>query len=857
MENIFNIVLTTSAYAAIVGLVIVFMKYLLRNKLNAKWHYFIWIVLILKLLVPFGPESAYSLFNALPQISYNNTNVVDNNTAYSDQASTTTNQVLSDEGFISNEVNQANNISLRENVLPYVWASGAFLMLLWLAASYLALYRKVQKASTIPDDRIQQVYEGCKTEIGVHRNISILMQEVVAMPSLFGVFKPKILLSPTVAKLSDKELEYILMHELAHFKRKDIFANYLLLVLQIIHWFNPVVWYCFNCIRQDMELATDELVLSKLQDTEHRDYGRALITILEGFSTPKLAPRLLAMADDKRNIEKRLKMIKMTELFMGKRRFVIIVGLLCIALLSSILLTNRITKEPSAINITPYNAEELYKYKTPFVGDNSKVANLIGGLPYGEFMKEVSLQTKTQPYGVRIEYNFGDSDIKKQFVGNENLLYNSAIMFALIDNLDFLEFKLDRVGETYRYDRVSVQKQFPTDLREYSMTLESFKLFLQSRDITVWVTPGKYSPLMSSTPGIEMKAFYLGSAKAESVVYTTQGGSLFTYGISEGKISEGKQKLEVSFGTSAYWTPFDQKNSGISNEQDSIVRVTLLDKDGKKLAETQVTILNEGAHYYNVKHSYGVAITPQAQDPLSIQKPQSIDEAVRRAIKSRATSYRAGEVATEGHIMLDTEEDDSMIKVYTIASIGNFGFENGIFTLISGSGAIPTVITFSNKENNKYELLEFKEPLDGGGYTDSIKKMFPSRLHNEVLNAQKYGSDLANQQEVQAAEYLKSIGRVAKISTSHVNKVLVDINVEASNKLFSEFGKYDAFINSCPYWNGMIEQIENGIRYVYETSQSKTSDGYDLVIFKKTDSDGNIIKEAKYKIIGSEPQLVE
>jgi bla regulator protein BlaR1 len=266
------------------------------------------------------------------------------------------------------------------------------------------------------------------------------------------------------------------------------------------------------------------------------------------------------------------------------------------------------------------------------------------------------------------------------------------------------------------------------------------------------------------------------------------------------------------------------------------------------LGEKQIIITTDDSLNYTVKSAL---VDNQSE------KPQSLEEAVRSAIKGKAAGYKIGETATEGHIILGTEVSDKAIRVYTIASIGNFGFENGIFTKISGSGAIPTVITLSNEEKDKYALLEFKEPEDGSGYTNSIKKMFPFNLHNKVLNSNKYESDLVKQQEIQAEEYLKSIGRTAKVSAAYVDKILVNINVEASNKLFAGFSKYDVFINSCPYWIGTVEQVEGGIRYIYETSQSKTSDGYDIVSFKKTNVDGNVIKEIKYKIVGSEPQLNE
>ena len=233
----------------------------------------------------------------------------------------------------------------------------------------------------------------------------------------------------------------------------------------------------------------------------------------------------------------------------------------------------------------------------------------------------------------------------------------------------------------------------------------------------------------------------------------------------------------------------------------------------------------------------------------------TIDDTISNAIKTRNQDrYYKGEVATEGHIILDIEEKDNIIKVYTIASFGYFGFENGVFTMISGSGAIPTVITFSKNEKDGYSLLEYKEPMDGALYMDSLKKMFPKKLHDAVLSADKYYPELVKQKEAQAAEYLKSIGRTAKVSAAYVEKKLLNINVQASNRLFG--GKENPFLNEYPYWLGTRERVENGVRYIYKTYQSKTNDNFDLVIFKKTKEDGTIVEEYRFKIVESEPLLV-
>lgn len=124
-----------------------------------------------------------------------------------------------------------------------------------------------------------------------------------------------------------------------------------------------------------------------------------------------------------------------------------------------------------------------------------------------------------------------------------------------------------------------------------------------------------------------------------------------------------------------------------------------------------------------------------------------------------------------------------------------------------------------------------------------------------MLSTDKY-PEVVKQQEEQAEKYLQNTGRKAKVSAAHVDKKPANINVQASNKLFAEYTKHNSFLNNCPYWIGTREQIENGVRYIYETSQNKTSDGHDIITFRKLKEDGTVTQEYKYKIVGSDPQLI-
>jgi hypothetical protein len=230
-----------------------------------------------------------------------------------------------------------------------------------------------------------------------------------------------------------------------------------------------------------------------------------------------------------------------------------------------------------------------------------------------------------------------------------------------------------------------------------------------------------------------------------------------------------------------------------------------------------------------------------------LQNGDRLSTAVGIAIKNQGAGYLNGELLTEGHVILDAEEENEILTVYTVTSVGWFGFENGIFTKVSGSGAIPTVIMFSKNEPGNYSLCAYKEALVEG----SAAMLFPQKL----LPIREYYPDLVKQQEFQAEFYLKSIGRQARVSAAHVDVQFANINVQASNKFF-ELARADSLLANCPYWLGTREKIESDVRYIYEKSYSKTHDGYDLITFKKLKEDGSLVEEKKYQIVGNEPRPI-
>jgi bla regulator protein BlaR1 len=377
VTGLFESVLISSIYASIVGVIVLVVKKFLGNKISPRWHYLIWTVLLIKLVVPFGPESAFSVFNFIPEAtratsaveSYNqlrNGTIIALQNALDPPTSHVPHKTNQSEdyrpwGYVGSKDLQAADFpptlssltSLKsfaakaDSIAPTALLIGAIFLAVWLIVTNIVMrIRLGNRVSAVPE-RIEIILERCKQAAGIKGNIRIVVQNIVQTPSLFGVLKPAILLTPEIIERTDKELKFILLHELAHYSRKDLAANYVLLILQTIHWFNPVIWFCFRTVRRDMEAAADEKALSLLEETEHQEYGKALLATVESFVVPKFAPRLIGMIDDKRNIEYRIKMIKLAGLFKKKSRIVMAAGIACVLILGSALLTNAITEQDS------------------------------------------------------------------------------------------------------------------------------------------------------------------------------------------------------------------------------------------------------------------------------------------------------------------------------------------------------------------------------------------------------------------------------------------------------------------------------------------------------------------------------
>ncbi len=104
----------------------------------------------------------------------------------------------------------------------------------------------------------------------------------LAAPAVFGLFRQTICIPPSlIDTLTEQELHWVIRHELAHIRRRDIPVMILASAVVALHWFNPIVWLVVSRLRAAMEAAADRLAVQRRLPSEASAYGKLLLRLAE------------------------------------------------------------------------------------------------------------------------------------------------------------------------------------------------------------------------------------------------------------------------------------------------------------------------------------------------------------------------------------------------------------------------------------------------------------------------------------------------------------------------------------------------------------------------------------------------
>lgn len=165
------------------------------------------------------------------------------------------------------------------SILPYVWLGIAGMILVYNLFCYLSFWHKLKLKY------IDTNVTGISKDIGLNKKVLCYTSEKALSPMAIGVFKSKIVLPSDV--IIDDNYEAILKHELFHIKNKDIFCKLLLLLLNCIYWFNPIIYSFTNQFDEILELNCDENVLKGKSESYRVHYAEILLEQIEKHRNPR------------------------------------------------------------------------------------------------------------------------------------------------------------------------------------------------------------------------------------------------------------------------------------------------------------------------------------------------------------------------------------------------------------------------------------------------------------------------------------------------------------------------------------------------------------------------------------------
>ncbi|MBI3849133.1 MAG: hypothetical protein HY298_02410 [Verrucomicrobia bacterium] len=186
------------------------------------------------------------------------------------------------------------------------WASVAFGLIVWLVLRARFVARMSARANDAPES-LRELLESCRRQLKINRPLRLKLSLDATSPAVCGLWRPTILIPAQLeAKLSALPMRAVLLHELAHIKRGDLWVNCAQTLLQIFYWYNPLLWLANAVIRRVREQAVDEMVMVEMGQ-EADAYPATLLEVAKlTFTRSVLSLGLVGIMESKSALRERI-----------------------------------------------------------------------------------------------------------------------------------------------------------------------------------------------------------------------------------------------------------------------------------------------------------------------------------------------------------------------------------------------------------------------------------------------------------------------------------------------------------------------------------------------------------------------
>jgi len=481
MERTVDILIEISIYSAVITAFILLFRAAFKKRISPKVQYAMWLLLVLRLMLPVTIESGFHVESLLPErpapviqeesvLEYESPVISEipavNMAPVTEVAPVQPDIDTQGEEFtpaVSQEIPESTVVSIPEVKEPafnirwrivafWTWAAGALVFGLWMMIVKLRFYEDMQRHTASVSPRVYAIYDECCAALNV-KPITMWAVDRAISPGI-AFFTYPVLLLPSSMDGDEEKLRYAFLHELTHKKRHDHHMTALLTALRIIYWFNPAVHIGFSEMRADMETACDAEVIAFVGKEQKRGYLTAILELFSYATRPQLG---MSQASSRRMAKQRMKGAFMRErtTFLGRAAALMLAVIMLVGCFTTACQSAPVEVE----EIPEETAEAIESETTPEVNlDEVKTEvwkeTFTAGNAFSVTVDEVMEVHTAAPYMV---YEYENLNFSEELAGRViNTVIGNGTKVSLIDDESSLDG--DQPHGTYLCEDINGQE---------------------------------------------------------------------------------------------------------------------------------------------------------------------------------------------------------------------------------------------------------------------------------------------------------------------------------------------------------------------------------------------------------------
>ena len=275
MSELFETVLILSLFGFGITTILLCLKPITAKKFPAKWQYYVWIAVLLTMIIPTYKLIPQQEVQKIQYLTRTETPVTEAESTEVPEQNPTTPQTPP---ITEREISVTQYVKIKVlDLLAIIWIFGTGVFVLIVIVSYLIyILRRRKNAVSMEGNTILLEV---KSELKIRRKIKVRMSPEVGSPMLVGVFFPVVYMP--CKEISQEMMRLVFLHELTHYKRKDLIIKWFDFFVNAVHWFNPLSYLLSANLSEACEVSCDMEVTKNMNDEEQKLYMKTILELVE------------------------------------------------------------------------------------------------------------------------------------------------------------------------------------------------------------------------------------------------------------------------------------------------------------------------------------------------------------------------------------------------------------------------------------------------------------------------------------------------------------------------------------------------------------------------------------------------